>query len=63
MSETKVLNEVITETNISRGLNNENRNKINMIIGTITTLSEIIEGIFSQIGPLFTARRFMLLQN
>ena len=62
-SETNILHEVITVTNISKHLINENRNKINTIIGTITTLSETIQRIISQLGPLFTASRLMLLQN
>ena len=56
LPKTKVLNKVTTVTNISRGLINENRNKVNTITGTITALNETIEGIISQIGPLFTAR-------
>ena len=59
---TQILDEIVTITNISRGLINENRLKINMIIDTILSINETILNIKTHIQTLFIARRFLLLQ-
>ena len=61
ISQSKVLNDVISIANISRGLNNANILKINQIISTIFILNGTMESIMNQLKPLFTARRFLLL--
>ncbi len=63
VDQTEVLNEIVSITNISRGLINENINKINSIIDTILNINETIEGITKQLKPLFTARRFQFLHS
>ena len=63
MDQTNVLNDIITITNVSRGLINENINKINKIIDTITGLNQTIGYLTEQIKPLYIARRFMLMHN
>ena len=50
IDQTKILDEIVTITNISRGLINENRLKSNIIIDTI-------------LSTLFMARRFLLLHS
>ena len=60
MDQTKILSDIITITNVSRGLINENINKINNIIDTILNLNQTISYIKGQLMPLYTARRFML---
>ena len=40
MDQTNILNEIVTITNISRGLINENKAKINMIIDTLLGKNE-----------------------
>ena len=57
----KVLNNVISIANISRGLINENILKVNQIISTITFLNDMMDSIMNQLKPLFSARRFLLL--
>ena len=49
MDQTNVLNEVVTITNISRGLINENRAKVNMIIETLSGINESITSIEAHI--------------
>ena len=63
MDQTNVLNDIITITNVSRGLINENINKINKIIDTIIGLNQTIGYLTEQIKPLYIARRFMLMHN
>ena len=58
---TQILDEIVTITNISRGLTNENRLKINMIIDTILNINETILNIKAHIQTLFTARRFFTI--
>ena len=59
MDQTNVLNDIIAITNVSRGLINENINKINNIIDTIISLNQTIHYIRGQLQPLYIARRFM----
>ena len=42
IDQTEILDEIITITNISRGLINENRLNIDMIIDTILSINETI---------------------
>ena len=63
ISQSKVLNDVISITNILRGLINENILKINQIIRTITFLNDTMDSIMNQLRPLFSARRFLLLHT
>ena len=59
----QILDEIVTITNISRGLINENRLKMNMIIDTILSINETILNIKRHVQTLFTARRFLLLHS
>ena len=61
ISQSKVLNDVISIANILRGLIYENRLKINQIISTITFLNDTMDSIMNQLRTLFSARRFLLL--
>ena len=61
ISQLKVLNDVISIANISRGLINENVLKINQIISAISFLNGTMDSIMNQLKPLFTAKRFLLL--
>ena len=61
ISQSKVLNDVISIANISRGLINANIMKINQIISTITFINDTIDSFMNQLRPLFSARRFLLL--
>ena len=63
IDQTQVLDEIVTITNISRGLINENRLKINMIIDSILSKNETILNLKTHIQTLFTARRFLLLHS
>ena len=63
IDQTQILDEIVTITNISRGLINENRLKIDMIIDTILSINETILNIKTHIQTLFTARRFLLLHS
>ena len=62
ISQSKVLNDVISIANISRGFINVNIMKINQIISTISFLNDTVNSIMNQLKPLFTARRCLLLQ-
>ena len=63
MSHSKVLSNVISIANISRGLINENILIINQIISTITFLNDRMDSIMNQLRPLFSARIFLLLHT
>ena len=63
MDQTNVLNDVISITNVSRGLINENIKKINNIINTIINLNQTIKHIAGQLEPLYTARKFMFMHT
>ena len=60
ISQSKVLNDVISIANISRGLINANIMKINQIISTISFLNNTMDSIMNQLKTLFTTRRFLL---
>ena len=49
IDQTQILNEIVTITNISKGLINENRLKINMILDTILSINETILNIKTHI--------------
>ena len=53
ISESKVLNGVISTANISRGLINANIMKINEIISTKTFINDTMDSIMNQLRPLF----------
>ena len=53
ISQSKVLNDVISIANISKGLINENILRINQIISTITFLNDMMDIIVTQLRPLF----------
>ena len=59
----KVLNDVISLTNISRGLINENILKINQIISAISFLNETIDSIMNQLKPFLHSKRFIFLHT
>ena len=63
IDETNVLNDIISIMNVSRGLTNENIKKINNIIDTIISLNKTLRLIEGQLGPLYTARRFMFMHT
>ena len=63
MDQTNVLNDVISITNVSRGLINKNIKKINNIIDTIINLNQTIKHIAGQLEPLYTARKFMFMHT
>ena len=63
ITQSKVLNDVISIANILRGLINENILKINQIISTITFLNDTMDSIMNQLKPLFSVRRFLLLHT
>ena len=63
ISQSKILNDVVSIANISRGLINENILKINQIISTITFLNDTMDSIMNQLRPLFSARRILLLHT
>ena len=62
LAEKKVLEDVISVTNISRGLINENRLRINQIVSTIYGINEI-SNIQQELILLFTARKFLIVQT
>ena len=55
--------DVISITNVSRGLINKNIKKINNIIDTIISLNQTIKHIAGQFEPLYTARKFILMHT
>ena len=57
----KILKEVITITNISRGLIHGNRLTINNLIDSVEFLNETLLNIHEDIEPLFVTRRFLLV--
>ena len=63
VDQTNVLNDIISITNVSRGLINENIKKINNIIDTIIRLNKTLRLIEGQLGPLYTARRFLFMHT
>ena len=63
MDQTNILNDIISITNVSRGLINENIKKINGIIDTIVTLNQTIKNIAGHLGPLYTTRKFMFMHT
>ena len=63
VDQTNVLNDIISITNVSRGQINENIKKINKIIDTIISLNKTLRLIEGQLGPLYTARRFMFMHT
>ena len=63
VDQTNVLSDIISITNVSRGLINENIKKINNIIDTIISLNKTLRLIKGQLGPLYTARRLMFMHT
>ena len=63
VDQANILNDVVSITNISRGLINENIMKINEIIKTITFLNDSIDELYERLRPLYHSRRFQLLHS
>ena len=63
IDQTNVLNDIISITNVSTGLINENIKKINGIIDTIINLNKTIKNIAGHLGPLYTTRKFMFMHT
>ena len=63
MDQTNILNEIVTITNISRVLIDENRAERNMIINTPLGINETIINIESHIKDLFSAKIFFCLNS
>ena len=63
IDQTQILDEIVTMTNISRRLINENRLKSDMINETILSINETMLNLKTHIQTLFTARRFLLLHS
>ena len=63
VNQANVLNDIISITNVSRGLINENIMKINEIIDTISFLNETIDSLAEKLKPLYITRRFYLLHT
>ena len=61
ISQSKVLNDVISIANISRSLINANIMKINQIISTITSINDTMDSIMNKLRCLFSSWRFLLL--
>ena len=59
LDQTQILDEIVTITNISRGLIKENRLKIDMIVDNIFSINETI--LNTKTHTLFTARQVLLL--
>ena len=59
----EILNEVITITNISRGLIHENKLTINNLTDSVEFLNETLVNIHEDIETLFVTRRFLLVHG
>ena len=59
-SQAKVLNDIVSITNVSRTLINENRLLINGMIDTVITLNTILKEIQSDLFILLTTRKLLL---
>ena len=60
MRQSEVL-DVLSITNVSRGLIIENMFKINNLIDSVLTLNETVTNIEKELEPLFVTRRFLLM--
>ena len=61
MDQTEVLNDIISISNVSRTLINENREKINGMIQNIATIYTDLDEVKKDLQELFLTRRFMLI--
>ena len=61
MKQTEVLSDIISITNVSRTLINENREKINGMIHNIESLQDSLKDIKKDLRILFTTRKFLLI--
>ena len=61
IKQTEVLSDIISITNVSRTLINENREKINGMIHNIESLQESLKDIKTDLRILFTTRKFLLI--
>ena len=61
MTQAEVLNDIISISNVSRTLINENRQKINGMIKNIESIYENLEDVRKDIQFLFHSRKFMLI--
>ena len=63
VKQTEVLNDIISITNVSRTLINENREMINGMIHNIESLQESLKDIKKDLRILFTTRKFLLIHT
>ena len=63
INQADVLNDIISITNVSRGLINENIQKINNIVDTIISLNQTIRIIEGHLEPLYVARKFTFMHT
>ena len=61
MKQAEVLSDIISITNVSRTLINENREKINGMIHNIESLQDRLKDVKKDLKVLFTTRRFLLI--
>ena len=61
MTQAEVLNDIVSISNVSRTLINENRQKINGMIKNIESIYENLEDVRKDIQFLFHSRKFMLI--
>ena len=63
ISQSKGLNDIISNVNILRGPINEHTLRINQIGCTITFINDMMDRIMNQFRSLFSAKRFLLLHT
>ena len=63
MNQADVLKDIISITNLSRGLINGNIQKINNIVDTIISLNQTIRSIEGHLEPLYVARKFTFMHT
>ena len=59
IDQANILNHIISITNVSRGLINENIMKINEIIGTISFLNETIDGLAEKLKTIVYYKKIL----
>ena len=60
VGQSEVLNELVTITNVSRGLINDNRDIINTLVGTILNLNDTIGSISDQLNAPFHSQEISI---
>ena len=61
MKQSEVLHDVLSITNVSRGLRTENRLKINGLLDSVPKLNGTLTNIEKVLESLFVTRRFLLV--